>query len=329
METPARYFEKIDNDNVVCTLCPADCKLTSGQYGNCKCRFNKGGELYTDNYAELVSLAVDPIEKKPLYHFHPTKNILSTGANGCNLSCLNCQNWTISQEKVQTIKMSPEELTEAAIKYDSIGVAFTYTEPTIWFEYIIDTAPLLKDAGLKVVLVSNGYINPEPLEELIEYIDAVNVDLKSIKPEFYKKICKGKLQPVLDNISFIAQSKTHLEITNLIIPEYNDSKDDISALVDFVSSVSDTIPMHFSAFHPDYKLNQIPTPLETMLKAQKIAQAKLKYVYLGNMLTDTGSSTYCPNCENLLIKRDGYQTSIIGLKGANCSVCNYKTNIIN
>jgi len=233
MDRLAEYFEKNEDGSVLCCLCPAECHLKQDQVGICGCRYNKNGDLYTNNYGELVTLAVDPIEKKPLYHFHPTKNILSTGANGCNFACDNCQNWTISQEKVRTIFVSPEKLVETAIHHDSFGVAFTYTEPMIWFEYIYDSALLLKEAGLKVVLVSNGYINPKPLQKILKYIDAINVDLKGIKDEFYKKVCKGKLQPVLDNLKTIHNSTTHMEITNLLIPGKNDSDEDIGKLVNF------------------------------------------------------------------------------------------------
>lgn len=328
MEKLAQYFESSQDGVVTCRLCPALCVLPNGKTGICGCRFNKDGQLFTDNYGEAVSIAVDPIEKKPLYHFHPSKNILSTGANGCNFKCVNCQNWTISQEKVQTSYLSPEQLVSTAKKYNSIGVAFTYTEPMIWFEYIMDTAPLLKNAGLKVVLVSNGYINQKPLMELIEYVDAFNIDLKGINPEFYKKICKGLLEPVLENIKYIYNSQTHIELTNLIIPGKNDSDEDITSLVNFISSISDMIPLHFSAYHPDYKLDIEATPMKTMLKAKKIAQEKLKFVYLGNILSDDGSQTVCPQCGSLLVNRDGYRTSIEGLDGSKCKCCNFMTNII-
>lgn len=324
----AEYFEKLDNKMVVCRLCPAECRLTEGKVGICGCRYNRKGELVTDNYGELVTIAVDPIEKKPLYHFYPTRHILSTGPNGCNFSCVHCQNWAISQKKVKTITLPPERLVQSAHQHQSIGIAFTYTEPMIWFEYIMDVAPLLKKDGLKVVLVTNGYISPQPLERLLDYVDAMNVDLKGIRPEFYKRICKGKLEPLLNNIRTIAQSKVHLEITNLIIPGKNDSPRDISDLVNFVASLSDAIPIHFSAYHPDYKLDIPPTPIQTMNRAKEIAQKQLKYVYLGNIIAGDGSDTFCPQCGQLLIRRTGYETTIKGLSGAECNNCKYDTGII-
>ena len=325
----ASYFKKTDGNSVQCQLCPADCLLSEGKTGICGSRFNRGGELMTDNYGELVTFAVDPIEKKPLYHFYPSSDILSTGANGCNFGCLNCQNWTISQQKVKTITVTPEQLVELAKQHKTIGVAFTYTEPMIWFEYIMDCAPLLHEAGLKVVLVSNGYVNSEPLEELLVYIDAINIDLKSIRSDFYKEMCKGKLEPVLKNIKTIAESKTHLELTNLIIPGKNDSNEDLSEWVDFVASVSDKIPVHFSAYHPDYKLDIPATPLKTMLRAVEIAQKQLSYVYVGNIIVENGAHTYCPQCNNLLIRRTGYQTEIVALENSVCTQCNFDTGIIN
>ncbi len=324
----AEFAARLDDGKVECLLCPANCKLGEGKLGICGCRFNQQGELVTNNYGELVTLALDPIEKKPLYHFYPTSNILSTGANGCNFACLNCQNWQISQGEVGTTYFPPEKLAETAGQHGSIGVAFTYTEPMIWYEYIVDVAPLLRKAGLKVVLVSNGYVSPEPLEKLIEIMDAINIDLKGMRPEFYRRICKGELAPVLDNIRRIAESNVHLELTNLIIPTMNDSEEDFGALIDFVASLSDTIPIHFSAYHPDYELALPPTPVETMLHARELARKKLKYVYLGNVRLKGDSHTVCPGCGQLLISRDGYRTSIEGLIGSQCSRCGEETHII-
>ena len=328
MIEPAAYSEKLPGDKVICRLCPAECKLTAGKKGICRSRFNRNGELVTDNYGELVSLAVDPIEKKPLYHFYPATGILSTGPNSCNLGCVNCQNWTICQKETQTTFFSPKQLADTAVKYKSLGVAFTYTEPIVWYEYIIDTAPLLRRAGLKTVLVSNGYISPQPLEDLLGHMDAINIDLKSIREEFYKKICKAKLEPVLHTIKRVAESTVHLEVTNLIIPGLNDSDKDLGDLVSFVASVSDMIPLHFSAYRPDYKLDIPATPMSTMLRAREIARRRLKYVYLGNVLLEGGSDTLCPNCATLPIRRSGYHTSMVGLNDGCCPNCGFQTGIV-
>lgn len=324
----AAFYRPLPNNRVQCDLCPAECKLDEGKVGVCGCRFNKQGRLVTDNYGEVVTLAMDPIEKKPLYHFYPSGEILSTGANGCNLGCVHCQNWSISQTKVATKYLSPEALVEAAREHDSIGVAFTYTEPMIWYEYIMDVAPLLHRAGLKVVLVSNGYIMPEPLAKLIEHIDAANVDLKGMRPEFYAKVCKGRLEPVLHTIETMAASDVHLELTNLIIPGKNDSDNDIMELVNYIASLSDTIPLHLSAYHPEYKLNVEATPADTMLRALDIARRKLSYVFLGNVSFEDGADSVCAKCGCVLINRHGYRVEIVGLSGSRCAGCDVETGII-
>ena len=327
MVKSAKYWET-EEDEVVCRLCPHECRLQSDQRGICGCRFNSGGKLVTENYGEAVTVAVDPIEKKPLYHFYPGTTILSTGANGCNFACENCQNWTISQSKTITDYISPKQLVNIAQRHNSIGVAFTYTEPMIWFEYIMDTAPLLRAEGLKVVLVSNGFINPEPLAELLNVIDAVNVDLKSMSPDFYRRICKGQLEPVLKNIKAIAASKVHLELTNLIIPDMNSSPDDIHQLVDWVAEIDPLIPVHFSAYHPSYKMKTRATSMAEMMIAFDIARKKLKYVFLGNVNIDDSSNTNCPECGHLLINRAWYDIRIVGLEGTKCAQCGAESGIV-
>lgn len=324
----AVYWKTIDDSRLVCHLCPAECKIRPGKRGICRSRINQDGKLVTDNYAEAVTVSIDPIEKKPLYHFFPTSQILSTGPNTCNLQCSHCQNWTISQEKVPTRPVMPEQLVKIAGERGSIGVAFTYTEPLMWYEYIRDVAPLLQEAGYKVVLVSNGYGNPEAVSELAAHVDAANIDLKSMDPRFYYKICKGRLEPVLENIRRLHAAGVHLEVTNLVIPEHNDSDDDIMALVDFVASVDDHIPLHFSAYHPAYKLDAPPTPDETLIKARNIAEKRLKYVFLGNTLLDGGGDSRCPNCNNMLIRRTGYASRIEGVEAGRCTECGYNTRIV-
>lgn len=321
MIKPAAYYHRVDNSTVICDLCPADCRLAEGKTGICGSRFNQAGELFTDNYAELVTLAMDPIEKKPLYHFYPGSEILSTGPNCCNLGCLNCQNWSISQGKASTIQFNPERLVQAALDHQSIGVAFTYSEPMLWFEYIMDVAPILHHNGLKVVMVTNGYINADPLADLLKVTDAMNVDLKGMSEDFYKRICKGRLQPVLENVRQIALSGVHLELTNLIIPGENDSDRQIAELVDFVASLGETIPLHFSAYHPDYQMENPSTPEATLLRARQMAVEKLRYVYIGNAVIPGGSDTRCPQCNALLVSRSGYRAEITGLQDGRCTAC--------
>lgn len=317
----AQFWHNEEDKTVRCELCPHHCLIKEGNHGLCRIRVNKDGTLSSTGYGEIVSCAIDPIEKKPLYHFYPGKNILSVGVNGCNLQCSFCQNWQVSQVDQPTEYVSPEELVELALQRHSFGIAFTYTEPLIWYEYILDCAPIAHEKGLKIVLVSNGYISPEPAKELIPHIDAANIDLKSMDDSFYRSICKGSLNPVLEFIKAAAPA-VHVEITNLIIPTLNDSDDNIERLARFVASVNRDIPVHFSAYFPQYKMELPSTDSEILLKAYEIAKKYLNYVYLGNVRIDTGSDTTCPKCSNLLIKRSGYSTKVVGLNHNQCSKCN-------
>jgi len=329
MIVKASYWKKLNNNNIVqCLLCPSECVIKEGKTGNCGSRINRNGKLVTENFGELVSACYDPIEKKPLYHFYPGSSIFSTGANGCNFSCDNCQNWEISQTKVPTRYVSPEDLADLAGRGDSIGIAYTYTEPLIWFEYIMQVGRLIKERGLKNVLVTNGFINPDPLKELLPLIDAANIDLKGMKPQFYKKVCKGRLEPVLDNIKRFHEAGIHIEITNLVITDLNDSDEDFEKLIDFVASISKDIPLHFSAYYPTYKMSNPPTSPMKLLRAYELAAKKLDYVYLGNVRLEGKGDTYCPQCRKTLIRRNGYMTEITGLDSSKCANCGHKINII-
>lgn len=280
----ALFYEAKDNLKVHCHLCPHNCIIAEGRIGLCGVRKNSQGKLYSLNYGEITSLNLDPIEKKPLYHFHPGKFILSIGTKGCNLSCPFCQNWTISKDlSVATQKVTSEFIVERAKKIDSFGIAYTYNEPFIWYEFVLDTAKLAKKEGLENVLVTNGYINPEPLGEILPLIDAMNIDLKSIEEKFYINICAGKLSPVLETIKQSSRF-CHIELTNLIIPTLNDSEENFTKLVDWIyENIGDSVPLHFSRYFPCYKLDLPPTPIPTLKKAEAIAKKKLKYVYLGNV----------------------------------------------
>jgi pyruvate formate lyase activating enzyme len=324
----ALYWEKGKNGKVQCLLCPVGCVIAEGKVGVCRGRKNEGGRLFAANYGWLVSVAIDPIEKKPLYHFHPGRQILSTGPNGCNLRCQNCQNWNISQEESPTQFAKSQDLIEVALREKSFGISYTYTEPLIWYEYVLDTARMAKEKNLANVLVTNGYINEEPLRKLLPYIDAMNVDLKSMDQDFYKKICKGKLDPILKAIEISFQNHVHIEITNLLIPTLNDSDEQIQKLVDFVARLSDRIPLHFSRYFPMYKMDIPSTPLETIQKAFMLGKRKLKYVYVGNANIPNTSNTYCPVCNNLLINREGYYTSVLGIKEGKCKNCGTAADVI-
>ncbi len=302
----AAWWRPLENGQVACDLCPIGCRLREGQTGPCASRANHEGAMVPLHYGRIVSAAVDPIEKKPLYHFFPGRPILSVAAPGCNLHCMFCQNWAISQDgDARTTRMSPAELVELALAENSLGIAFTYSEPLVWFEYVKDTATLARARGLKTVLVTNGYLNPEPLAELLPVIDAANVDLKSMDDVFYRKVCKARLDPVLAAIAQFHAAGVHLEITNLLIPGHNDEDGQIQALVDFVADLDPDIPLHFSAYHPAWKLNAPPTPQATLLGAFALARKRLNWVYLGNVRVAEGRDTVCPGCGAVVIDRTG------------------------
>lgn len=291
-------------------------------------RGNVDGVLYASEYGRTVAFNIDPIEKKPLYHFKPGNDILSIGPNGCNFSCAFCQNWSISQERSQTRYISPEKLVEYAALNGSIGVAYTYTEPLVWFEYVYDSAKLLKRAGLATVVVSNGYINEEPARELFEFIDAVNIDLKSLNPDFYRRICKGKLDDVLRTISIAHEMGVHVELTNLLIPEKNDSDEEIERLVDWICKFNPSTVLHISRYFPHYKYEAPATDPGRIAFAYEKARAKLKYVYTGNIGGIGDSDTHCRNCGATLIKRNFYDVSVAGLDGSKCASCGSESHIV-
>lgn len=279
----ALYWEST-NGKIKCRLCPHECTIVNGKVGICGVRKHIDGKLYSLVYGETTSIALDPIEKKPLYHYHPGEYILSLGTKGCNFKCPFCQNWAISQDMdAPTEKITSEWAVKKAKECKSFGIAYTYNEPFIWYEFVLDTAKLAKEDGLENVLVTNGYINPKPLEEILPYINAMNIDLKSIDEEFYRKICGGRLEPVLYVIKRSAEA-CHVELTNLIIPGLNDSDDNFIRLTDWIyDNVGQGVPLHFSRYFPCYKMTGPITPLDTLERAYQIAKVKLKHVYLGNV----------------------------------------------
>ena len=276
-------------------------------------RENVEDTLYSLNYAAASSMAIDPIEKKPLFHFYPGTTSFSLGTLGCNFRCQYCQNWSISQkelEDVPTRELPPEEAIKLAREYNCFSISWTYNEPTMWFEYTYDSAILAQKADIKTVYVTNGYMTPEVLELISPYLDAANVDLKGMSEGFYKELCDARLQPVLDSIQFMYENGIHLEVTNLIIPGYNDSDDDLKALVKFMADeVGVEVPLHFSRFHPDYQLKQVqPTSIKTLEMARNMAfEAGMRYVYIGNVPGHDGENTRCYECGELLIERNGFK----------------------
>lgn len=314
------YFEKLPDQIVKCLLCPNYCVLKNHQYGRCMGRKNDGGEMIVTNYAEAVALHLDPIEKKPLYHYFPGSEILSLASNSCNLKCSFCQNYTISQNVSATTQLTPHQLLDICIKYGYKSVAFTYTEPLTWFEYILDCGKIFSLDNIRIVLVTNGYINPGPLSQIIPYIDAMNIDLKSMNNSFYRHICKGKLNPVLDTIRY-ASSKCHIEVTNLIIPSLNDSDQDFQKLIDFIAGVNSAIPLHLSRYFPQWQCNHPVTPVKTLDKAYELASQKLDYVYIGNIESKEHTDTFCPQCGALLIERNHGLVCINNIKNSCCYHC--------
>jgi pyruvate formate lyase activating enzyme len=282
----AMFYEKRENSKVRCCLCPHECVLSVGATGLCRSRRNEDGQLYSLNYACVASAALDPIEKKPLYHFHPGTLILSVGTFGCNFKCGYCQNWSIAHTDVRTMKMMPEELADLAAAYvrkGNIGVAYTYNEPTIWIEFVLEASRLVRQRGLMNVLVTNGFISPGPLEELLPLTDAMNIDVKAFSEGFYEKYCKGTLADVKKTVERAAQS-CHVEITTLIIPGLNDSPEEIGQLAQWLSTINPEIVLHLSRFFPNYRMNDIPpTPRSTLENARESVLQYLPHVYLGNI----------------------------------------------
>ena len=282
----AMFYKNLDNNKVHCQLCPHGCILSPDSIGVCRARKNVEGQMYSLNYACVASAALDPIEKKPLYHFHAGKLILSVGTYGCNFKCGYCQNWSIAHKDVRTTALEPADLADMALEHvaeGNIGVAYTYNEPSIWYEYVLETARLVRDRGLVNVLVTNGFINREPLQELLPFIDAMNIDVKAFTEAFYSKHCKGTLEGVMRTVETAAES-CHVEITTLVIPGLNDSPDEIGRLAKWLSSINPELVLHLSRFFPHYQMMDIPpTPVATLKAAQKSAQSYLKNVYLGNI----------------------------------------------
>jgi pyruvate formate lyase activating enzyme len=334
----ARHYRR-EKGSVVCGLCPHCCTLPPGGEGRCRVRKNMDGILMTANHSMVSSFNLDPIEKKPLYHFHPGSKILSLGTLGCNFQCVFCQNWSISQESPldpalsgKYMKMSPAEAVGLALKSrekGNIGIAFTYNEPTIWYEFVLETASLAVKKGLLNVLVTNGFIREEPLLELLPFISAMNIDIKSINDEFYRRHCGGRLEPVL-TAARLASRACLVEITNLIIPTLNDSVSEVEALADWIAeNLGADTPLHLSRYHPEYRTHIPPTDLKTMKEAYEAASRRLHHVYVGNVWEDTWNDTFCHFCKNPVITRRGFEITGYDLAPGNrCRRCGRQVHIV-
>jgi pyruvate formate lyase activating enzyme len=323
----ALFYKNLDNGRVECYLCPHYCKLKTGQTGFCRVRKNVDGKLKSLVYGKPYAVNVDPIEKKPLYHFLPGSKILSIGTAGCNLACKYCQNCDLSATQFQearSIDLSPGRVVQMAVHYESEGIAYTYNEPTIFAEYAMDSAALGREQNLKNVMVTNGYINPEAMDQVYQNMDAANVDLKAFNEKFYTRYTLSHLQPVLDCLKRLKELGKWIEITTLIIPGYNDDETEMTRLFEWIiTELSPLVPLHLTAFHPDYQFSQVPATMPSeLLKFHKRArETGLKYVYVGNVGQNEASDTYCHNCSALLIKRSWYHTSFENFKNGRCSQC--------
>ena len=334
----AEHWEPIEGGAVRCALCPHECRVAPGKAGLCRARVNLEGRLIAATYGRVSITCMDPIEKKPLYHFMPGRAILSLGSLGCNFRCRFCQNWNISQDGADAAgglaaverleRLSPEEAVALAGRRGSCGIAYTYNEPLIWFEYVRDAARLARAKGLANVLVTNGFANEAPLAELLEVADAFNIDVKG-DDAFYQRLCGGRLEPMRRTAEAAAKRGAHVEVTHLVIPGENDGAGAFEEIAKWVAgSLGPATPAHLSAYFPRYELGAPPTPPETLLEAREVFSKHLSFVYLGNVMLAEGSDTVCPKCGALCVKRRGYETSTLGLtEGGRCAACGAGLNM--
>ncbi len=309
-------------------MCPHECYLKNSGIGICSARKNRNGVLYAQTYGAITASALDPIEKKPLYHFFPGSRIFSIGGWGCNLQCAFCQNSSISQYEAPSIAMTPQEIAHEGMVNGSIGVAYTYNEPLIAMEYVIDCAKAVRRAGGKNVLVTNGYINQKPFAELLPYIDAMNIDVKAFNNHFYKTLCKGTLDPVLETV-MAAVGRVHVELTTLLIPNENDAVPEMEDLVGWVTeNCGRDTPVHLNAYHPSYNYTAAATTTATLKNVWRIFKTRLNYVYIGNMAVPGAGDTMCVNCGSPIITRSGYAVDASGMTAdGTCAHCGSTNNI--
>ena len=323
-----RYWRALDDGRVECTLCPRFCQLRDGKRGVCFVRMADHGQIVLTTHGRSSGFCIDPVEKKPLFHFLPGTPVLSFGTAGCNLTCRFCQNWDISKSRQMdtlSARAAPEQIARAALQYGCRSVAFTYNDPVVFMEYALDVAAACHAVGVQTIAVTAGYINPEPAVDFFAGMDAANVDLKAFSESFYHQVCGGHLQPVLETLCYLRRNTSvWLELTTLLIPGLNDSDLEIQALCEWVGQqLGPDVPLHFTAFHPDYRLRDIPaTPNETLSRARSLALAcGLHHVYTGNVHDSNGESTWCSTCGNLLIERDWYRLGQWGLQDGTCNRC--------
>lgn len=331
----AKIYDKLNDKKVQCKVCAHKCMINNGERGFCKVRDNQNGTLFTLNYSTISSEASDPIEKKPLYHFYPGTIAYSIGTIGCNFKCKHCQNWSISQTEIKdanTIELNPQSVVQRALSVNAKTIAWTYNEPTIWYEYTLDCAILAKQMGLATAYITNGYITPEALQNIAPYLDAFRVDIKAFSDDFYRNIAGARLQPVLDATKMAHELGIHVEIINLIIPGQNDSIEEINLMTKWIAeNLGVNVPVHFTRFYPQYKLTHInATSVQKLEEAWTIGrQNGLNYVYIGNVHGHKYENTYCPQCDYLLIERTRFTKIKYDIKNdKKCPNCGYKICII-
>ena len=323
----ARYYKRLPGNKVECELCPNKCRVADLERGTCGVRENRGGTYYTLVHSRAAAAHVDPMEKKPLFHFLPGSLAFSIATAGCNMECRFCQNWEISQfrpEQVRAMKLTPRDVHEMARRSGAPAIAYTYSEPTIFYEYMFDTAKLGQTTGIKSVVISAGFTEEKPLKDLLPVVDAIKIDLKSFRQDFYDKICRGKLESVQKTIEIIHNSNKWLELVVLIVPTLNDSEAEMKDMARWVkSTLGPDVPMHFSRFHPTYRLRDLPrTPAATIQRCCDIARAEgIRYVYVGNMPGHPAESTYCPKCGERVIERVGLSLASNRLQAGRCPKC--------
>jgi pyruvate formate lyase activating enzyme len=324
----AMLYKKMEGNKISCFLCSHHCRISNGKFGICNVRENRGGVLYTHAHGELIAQNIDPIEKKPLYHFLPGSRSFSIAAIGCNFQCGFCQNWQISQVKeakalgLHSEEAKPEDVVRQAKQSGTKSISYTYSEPTIFFEYAYEISQLAKKEGLFNVFVTNGYMTKEMVQTIHPYLDAANIDLKSFSDDYYRKICKGRLAPVLKSIELMKKLNIWIEVTTLVVPGQNDSEDELRKIANFLAQLDTSIPWHISCFYPQYKMEDLEsTPQEILNQAYEVGKnAGLRYVYLGNV--GKGNNTYCYQCHRLLIERFGFSIEAYQVKEGHCPDCN-------
>jgi len=325
-------FYTVTPRGVKCGICPNECTLRPGETSQCNNRINFNNKLYSIAYGNPCAVHVDPIEKKPLLHFLPQSTAYSIATAGCNMACLNCQNWDISQtspKKTRNYDLMPEKVVNECLRNQCQSIAYTYSEPISFYEYVYDTSVIARSKGIKNVFISNGFINPEPLKKLAPYLDAANINLKSFSDTIYQKLNAGKLQPILNTLKTLKEYNVWLEITNLIVPSWTDDFDMIKRMCDWLMTNGFAeYPLHFSRFHPSYKLTQLPeTPLQILIKARTIAEkAGMKYVYIGNVPSAGMENTKCPGCKKIVVERKGFTVISNNIDKGKCKYCGTKVN---